>query len=297
LILSRGATSGASIHTDPDRARRVIEESRREFDARYPTLELSAVVGLICAYEEEENIGAVLAAMPTEACGLPVTTLVVVDGGSDKTDEVAKASGAVTFVLRENLGHGYALRVGYALCIEFGARYVVTLDADGQNDPAEIPVMLEPLVDNEADFVVGSRVLGRDTTTDRTRKAGVRVFSWMLTAMEHTKLTDTSNGYRALRVSMLDDVAYRLVQPQYQTAELLIVAMKRGWRVTERPTLWLPRASGTSKKGRNWLFGLRYGRVVLETWWRVRNEPGHPGPARPDPSRLERANLSNQSRR
>ena len=71
--------------------------------------------------------------------------------------------------------------------------------------------MLQPLVDDEADFVVASRVLGRDTTTDRFRKAGVRVFSWVMSAMGHTKLTDTSNGYRALRVSMLDDVAHRLV--------------------------------------------------------------------------------------
>ena len=275
MIPARGATSGASIRTDPDRARRVIQESRADFDAAYPGVTFEPVVGLVCAYEEEANIGAVLAAMPEEACGLPVTTLVIVDGGSDATDKVARESGAVTFVLRENLGHGYALRVGYALCIELGARYAVTLDADGQNDPAEIPVMLQPLVDDEADFVVASRVLGRDTTTDRTRKAGVRVFSWLLSTIGRTKLTDTSNGYRALRVSMLDDIAYRLVQPQYQTAELLIIAMRRGWRVTERPTVWLPRASGTTKKGKNWLFGFRYGRVVAETWWRMRKEPPH----------------------
>jgi glycosyltransferase involved in cell wall biosynthesis len=275
LSLRTGATSGASVHTDPEKARRVIAESRRAFDARYPDLKLSPAVGLICAYEEEDNIGAVLAAMPTEACGLGVTTLVVVDGGEDKTDQVALDAGAVTFVLTENLGHGYALRVGYALCIELGAQYVVTLDADGQNDPAEIPVMLQPLVDDEADFVVASRVLGRDTTTDSVRKAGVRVFSWVMSAMGRTKLTDTSNGYRALRVSMLEDIAYRLVQSQYQTAELLIIAMRRGWRVAERPTVWLPRASGTTKKGKNWLFGFRYGRVVLGTWWKVRKEPRH----------------------
>jgi glycosyltransferase involved in cell wall biosynthesis len=271
----RGATSGASIHTDPEQARRVIEASRREFDTHYPELKLSPVVALVCAYEEEDNIGAVLAAVPAQACGLAVTTLVVVDGGSDRTDQIARDSGSVTFVLTENLGHGYALRVGYALSIELGAQYVVTLDADGQNDPAEIPVMLEPLVHDEADFVVASRVLGRDTTTDRFRKVGVRVFSSVVSLMGHTRLTDTSNGYRALRVSMLDDVAYRLVQPQYQTAELLIIAMKRGWRVTERPTVWLPRASGTTKKGKNWLFGFRYGRVVAETWWKMRREPRH----------------------
>jgi len=275
LNLRRGATSGASVHTDPDRARRVIQESRREFDARHPDLKLSPVVGLVCAFEEEANIRAVLEAMPDEACGLAVTTLVVVDGGRDKTDQVAKDAGAVTFVLGENLGHGYALRVGYALCMEMGADFVVTLDADGQNDPAEIPVMLQPLVDDEADFVVASRVLGRDTTSDRFRKAGVRVFSWIMSAMGHTRLTDTSNGYRALRVTLLDDVAHRLVQPQYQTAELLIIAMRRGWRVAERPTEWLPRASGTTKKGKNWLFGFRYGRVVLETWWKVRKLPRH----------------------
>ena len=275
MNLRRGATSGASVHTDPDRARRVIQESRREFDARHPDLKLSPVVGLVCAFEEEANIRAVLEAMPDEACGLAVTTLVVVDGGHDKTDQVASDAGAVTFVLGENLGHGYALRVGYALCMELGADYVVTLDADGQNDPAEIPVMLQPLVDDEADFVVASRVLGRDTTSDRFRKAGVRVFSWIMSAMGHTRLTDTSNGYRALRVTLLDDVAHRLVQPQYQTAELLIVAMRRGWRVAERPTVWLPRASGTTKKGKNWLFGFRYGRVVLETWWKVRKLPRH----------------------
>jgi glycosyltransferase involved in cell wall biosynthesis len=228
------------------------------------------VVGLICAYEEEANIGAVLAAMPHQACGLAVSTLVVVDGGADQTDQVALDSGAITFVLTENLGHGYALRVGYALAIELGAQFVVTLDADGQNDPSELPVMLQPLVDDEADFVVASRRLGQDTTTDRFRKAGVRVFSRVMSAMGGTKLTDTSNGYRALSVLMLDDVVHRLTQSQYQTAELLIVCLKRGWRVTERPTRWLPRTSGTTKKGKNYLFGLRYGRVVLTTWWRER---------------------------
>ena len=270
-----GISSGVSIHTDPERARRVIAESRRAFDELYPDLKLSPAVGLICAYEEEDNIGAVLASMPAEACGLALTTLVVVDGGSDDTEQVSLDAGAITFVLTENLGHGYALRVGYALCIELGTQYVVTLDADGQNDPAEIPVMLQPLIDDQADFVVASRVLGRDTTSDSVRKAGVRVFSWIMSAMGRTKLTDTSNGYRALRVSMLEDVAYRLVQPQYQTAELLIIAMQRGWRVTERPTVWRPRASGTTKKGKNWLFGFRYGRVVFGTWWKVRKEPPH----------------------
>ena len=221
--------SRATIHTDPDKARRVIAQSRRDFDARYPDLKPLPVVGLICAYEEEANIGAVLAAMPSHACGLAVSTLVVVDGGTDRTYQVALDAGVITFVLTENLGHGYALRVGYSLAIELGAQFVVTLDADGQNDPAELPVMLQPLVDDEADFVVASRRLGEDTTTDRFRKAGVRVFSWVMSALGGTKLTDTSNGYRALRVLMLDDVVHRLTQSQ----------LPDGGAVDRVPQTWL----------------------------------------------------------
>jgi glycosyltransferase involved in cell wall biosynthesis len=232
--------------------------------------------------------------MPAEACGLPLSTLVVVDGGDDGTAQVALEAGAITFTLRENLGHGHALRVGYSLAIEFGADFVVTLDADGQNDPAEIPRMLEPLIDGEADFVLGSRRLGHDATSDRLRKADVRVFSQLVTTLGGTKLTDSSSGYRALRVLMLEDVVERLTQPQYQTAELLLTAMKRGWRVTERPTHWLPRASGTSKKGKNYLFGLRYARVVVGTWWRESLARGEDsasfrGSAREKPARARRA--------
>ena len=254
--------------------RLAIESARREFDARYPDLALSPVVALICAYEEEANLGSVLARLPAKACGLEVTPLVVVDGGEDGTERVAREAGAVTFVFPTNLGHGVALRVGYDLCVTGGARYVVTLDADGQNDPAEIETILQPLVDDEADFVVGSRRLGEDRTADRYRKVGVRWFSWLMNLLMGSSLTDTSNGYRALRASMLADVAPRLEQDQYQTAELLITAMSRGWRVTERPTVWHERASGTSKKGANWVYGLRYAAVVLRTWQRERGLSG-----------------------
>jgi Glycosyl transferase family 2 len=248
----------------------VIDEARQEFDARYPGLRFPRAVALICAYEEEGNIGDVLDKMPTQACGLDLATVVIVDGGNDRTKEISLEKGAITFAFPVNLGHGVALQVGYRLCVEFGAEFCVTLDADGQNDPAEVPALLGPIVNDEADFVVASRRLGQDTTTDKTRKAGVVFFSTIMNAMTGAKLTDTSNGYRGLRVSMLADVVGRLQQEQYQTAELLITCLKRGWRVTECPTLWLPRQSGTTKKGKNWLFGLRYARVVFATWWRER---------------------------
>jgi glycosyltransferase involved in cell wall biosynthesis len=253
-----------------------IDRALADLAARSPGLAFAPVVALICAYEEGDNIGDVLKAVPAEACGLAVDTLVIVDGGEDDTARLALESGATTCVFPTNLGHGVALQVGYRLAVEHGARYVVTLDADGQNDPAELPVMLAPLIDDEADFVVASRRLGVDETSDEVRRAGVVVFAWLMNRLTGSELTDTSNGYRALRTELLADVVDRLEQRQYQTAELLITAISRGWRVAERPTVWRPRASGTSKKGSNIFFGLRYAGVVLSTWRRERGGAGRP---------------------
>ncbi|MGH9006644.1 MAG: glycosyltransferase family 2 protein [Acidimicrobiales bacterium] len=249
-----------------------VEEARRDFSSRYGAVKLPPVVALICAYDEVDNIGDVLKAVPDQAGGLPVASLVIVDGGKDDTAKVSVANGAMTCVLPTNLGHGVALRVGYRLSLDGGARYVVTLDADGQNDPAELPVMLQPLLDDTADFVVASRRLGVDQTSDQVRRTGVVVFAWLMNRLTGSTLTDTSNGYRALKSELLADVVDRLEQRQYQTAELLITAISRGWRVTERPTVWRPRASGSSKKGSNLFFGLRYASVVARTWLRERHD-------------------------
>ena len=247
----------------------VMDQAGADFAARYPNLGFGPVVALVVAYEEEANIGAVLKAMPTLVGDLEVSTLVVVDGGTDGTARVALDSGVFTCVLPVNLGQGAALRLGYRLAAALGARYVVTLDADGQNDPAELPTMLEPLLDDTADVVIASRRLGTDRTTDRFRRAGVTVYAWAINAIAGQRLTDSSNGYRAFRVAVLDDIVPHLVQDQYQTAEVVITASSRGWRITERPTMWHPRASGSSKKGGNLVFGFNYARVILTTWVRV----------------------------
>jgi glycosyltransferase involved in cell wall biosynthesis len=248
-----------------------IDQAMTRLDTEHPGFTPEKIVASICAYEEEGNIGGVLDKMPADINGDPYTTLVVVDGGGDKTAEIARTyPGVIVIEFPVNLGHGVALQVTYRYCIRHDVTYVVTLDADGQNDPAEIPVLLAPLVADQADFVVASRRLGVDQTSDIIRKTGVRFFSFVMNAMTGAHLTDTSTGYRGLRVTMLADVIERLTQEQYQTAELLITCLKRGWRATEVPTVWHPRASGTTKKGANWLFGFRYARVVAGTWWRER---------------------------
>lgn len=223
---------------------------------------------LIASYLEADNIGAVLKTVPKEVEGLGVSTLVVVDGGDDGTEDIVAEHGAYCARLPVNMGHGVALRLGYWLAREHGARYVVTVDADGQNDPTEIPGLLAPVLSGSKDFVIGSRRLGRDETTDRFRRAGVVLFAAVISRLTSQHLTDTSSGFRALRVEVLEDVT--LEQDQYQTAELVISAAMRHWRLGERPTVWRSRASGESKKGRNLFFGVHYARVIVHTWLRDR---------------------------
>jgi hypothetical protein len=81
-------------------------------------------------------------------------------------------------------------------------------------------------------------------------------------------VTDTSSGLRAMRAELTATV--RLEQPQYQSSELLLGAIYQGYRVAERPTVQHKRAAGQTKKGHNLTYGLRYGRVVVRTWWRER---------------------------
>ncbi len=259
-----------------DRFRRRYEDmkrlgtdlARRDFEERHPGLKFAPVLVLLAAYLEADNIGPVLEAVPAEICGLKTSTLVVIDGGDDGTEQVVDPTGAFYAKLPVNLGHGVALRLGYELAIEHGAEYVVTLDADGQNDPKEIAGLLEPVVAGEADFVIASRRLGVDQTSDQLRKTGVLVFAAVINRLTGQKLTDTSNGFRALRIDVLKDVL--LEQDQYQTAELIISAASRGWRIAERPAVWHPRTSGESKKGSNLLYGPRYATVIARTWLRER---------------------------
>jgi glycosyltransferase involved in cell wall biosynthesis len=262
----------------------VRQAALAQFADRFPNLQLAPVVVVIAAYTEDESIGSVLTAIPREACGLPVDTLVVDDGSADDTSKVALGHGVYVATLERNCGHGVALRVGYELARRCGARYIVTLDADGQWDPDEIPEVLGPVVRDEADFVIGSRVLGGTETDDSFRHAGVHVFGALVRLLTGANVTDTSSGFRAMRADVTGTV--RQEQVQYQSSELLIGAIFAGYRVTERPVIMRKRIAGVSKKGHNLLYGLRYARVILRTWWRERRADHSRALATPPPEEM-----------
>ncbi|WP_243793497.1 glycosyltransferase family 2 protein [Saccharopolyspora gloriosae] len=257
--------------TYPDEVDRAALDGYAE---RYGDRRFASVVVLIAAYNEQDALGAVLDGMPAQSCGLDVDTLVVVDGATDDTAEVALRHGAQTCVAPVNRGQGAALRLGYRIAAERGARYLVTTDADGQYDIAELPQLLQPLIDDEADFVTGSRTLGRTESTDLVRRAGTHVFAWLVSALTGQKITDTSFGFRGMKIEVPNSV--RLEQKQYQSSELLVGVLARGYRVLERPMTMLARTAGQSKKGNNVLYGYRYAKVVLGTWLRERRSAPQP---------------------
>jgi glycosyltransferase involved in cell wall biosynthesis len=238
------------------------------FRERYGDLQLPPIAVVIAALNEEEALGEVIAEVPDTIAGLQTRVVLVDDGSTDATSDVADRAGALVCRLPRNCGHGVALRTGYRIAWENGARYIATLDADGQWDPADLPEMMSLLEADKADFVIGSRQLGRTENTDRLRNLGVRVFSRLISLLTRTRITDSSSGLRAMRVEVAREV--RQTQPQYQTSELLIGAIFQGYRVAEVPTVMRLRRAGESKKGHNVLYGMRYARVILKTYLRER---------------------------
>ena len=141
---------------------------------------------VVPAYNEEPTVAAVVADLPTQVAGLATEVIVVVDGAKDATATEAGRAGALVCDVSVNRGQGAALKLGYWLARARGAQIIVTIDADGQYEADEIALLVEPILEDRADFVSGSRRLGNELTTDGVRHAGVIVFGLMLTIIART---------------------------------------------------------------------------------------------------------------
>jgi glycosyltransferase involved in cell wall biosynthesis len=252
---------------DPARSKEIADETAVTFAKEHPGPGAEVVV-LIPAFNEEEAVADVVKTVPETICGLSVETIVIDDGSRDETTARAEAAGAIVCRLPINLGQGTAFRLGYRVARERGAKIICTADADGQFDPQELPALVGPIVAGQADFVNGSRRLGMTHNTDPVRNLGVVVFATLLSVLTGVKITDPANGLRAMRSEVTSTV--QLKQTQYQTSEMLINVIAHGFKVKEVPATMYKRAAGESKKGGNLIYGARFARVVLTTWWALR---------------------------
>lgn len=240
----------------------------RAFFSAHPASEGAPIAVVIPAFNEEPTVAAVVRGIPREIGGRAVEVIVVDDGSSDRTAQEAADAGALVCAVPVNRGQGLIFMLGYWLAYKRGATVIATTDADGQYNESELDRVLQPILDGRADFVNGSRRLGTELTTDPVRHAGVIFFGGLITLLLRQRVTDPASGIRAFRTVV--PLTVKLEQTQYQTSELLIATAMNDFRIMEVPTTMRDRPDGATltKKGPNLLYGLRFARAILTTYWR-----------------------------
>jgi hypothetical protein len=232
--------------------------------ARLP--ERKRIVVISPAYNEAGNVGAVIHAMPSEIEDHAVVPVLVDDGSDDGTADVARSAGALVTSLPIRRGGGLALRVGYDVALKLGADIVVSIDADGQHQPEELPIVVKPIIEGQADHVNGSRMLGDYERGPLIRHLGVHFFSWLVTILTGQRVTDISSGFRATRADTLRKLI--LEQDQFWTSEVTIEALRQRARIVEVPVTFLTRRGGESKKPKSLRYAWNFTKAITKTWLR-----------------------------
>ncbi len=210
-----------------------------------PQADPGRCLAIVVARNEEPRLGAVLERIPASACGLPVDVLVVDDGSLDATADVARVSGAAVISHRESRGLGAALRTGLYHALTEGYETTVYIDGDGEYDAAELEGVLDPVARGRADYVLGSRFLGRREGMTWHRNLANRATTCLLASlMGGTVLTDGQTGYRAFSRAALEAAE---ICHDYNYAQVLTLSLwGAGIEPVEVPISYTRRAGGRS---------------------------------------------------
>jgi hypothetical protein len=227
---------------------------------------ISPIMVITPAYNEADNLKFLLPKIPPKINGLDVGVLVIDDGSMDQTKQIVHEHGYMVVSNMINRGGGAALRLGYDILKEAGGDICVTMDADGQHRPEDIEALVLPIINDEYDVVIGSRVIGTREKDNPLRIAGVHIFAAIISSLLGKRITDPSSGFRAFKMEKIKTID--LYEDQYHTSELIIEAVKKGLRVKEVPISILKRKFGKSKKGRDLTYGLHFAKTIIKTWWR-----------------------------
>jgi len=201
------------------------------------------IAAIVPAYNEEGSVGAVVRELLARG---DVDVVVIDDGSEDGTGDAAAAAGARVVRLSCNLGIGGAVQAGFRFARDGGHEVAVQVDGDGQHVPAEIDRLLVPLRAGEADLVLGSRYVGEPSYhASRARRAGMRVFSAVVSALTGQRLRDTTSGFRAASRGVIEYCAEHY-PADYPEVEALVLLRRAGFRVTEVPCAFRERCRGRS---------------------------------------------------
>jgi hypothetical protein len=221
---------------------------------------------IVPAYNEEGGIRGVLQKVPKELLGYEVKTVVVDDGSTDATEVITLEENFPVVSHVVNRGQGDALRTGFAIARLERADVVINLDADGQYKPEEIERLVKPIIEDEADFVLGSRFMGYYEEAGSVRHVGVVFFSKLISLLTGVKISDCTNGFRAIRVSELHKLDLR--EDRFNATEIILEGLKNKLRFEQVPVTMLSRAAGETKKPPKLAYPLGVFRVIIQTWLR-----------------------------
>ena len=184
----------------------------------------------IPAYNEEKNIASIIIKLKK------ITDSIIVcdDGSSDMTAEISKNLGATVISHKKNMGYGVAINSIFQKSKELNVDLLVTFDADGQHRVEDIQKVIEPIKNNVADLVIGSRFLDKKSDVPNYRKIGIKVITQVTNASIKKKLTDSQSGFRAYNGQVLSQIFPSDVGMGIST-EILIKSSSKGLRIMEVP--------------------------------------------------------------
>ena len=241
-----------------------------ERDGSAPS-EVGPVVLFLPAHNEAASVGDVVARAPAEVHGRVVQVLVIDDGSTDGTAEVARRAGAEVVGFQRNRGLGAAVRAGLAEAVARGASVVAFCDADGEYAPEELADLVGPILDGEADYVAGSRFAGDIRRMLPHRRLGNVALTMALRFVARRHITDGQTGYRAFGA---EAAAAAEVVHDYNYAQVLTLdLLAKGFRYHEVPITYRFR-----ERGRSFVRLGRYLRAVIPAIHRELN-PNATGPA------------------
>jgi glycosyltransferase involved in cell wall biosynthesis len=195
-----------------------------------------SLVVIIPAFNEALRIASVINGIREV---VPKAAIVVIDdGSSDDTAEVAATAGARVLPHPFNLGYGAALQTGYRYALEGQFDLLVQMDGDGQHDPASIAALLEPLRSGSADIVIGSRFLNQDAAVPQyraplARRIGMLLFGTIASVITGRKVTDPTSGFQAMRRRVFSVLAGDSFPVDYPDADVIIMLHRAGFVTTE----------------------------------------------------------------
>jgi hypothetical protein len=199
------------------------------------------VVVAIPAFNEAPTVGGVVDAARRHA---PV--LVIDDGSTDGTAEIARAAGATVVRHEGRRGKGAALATALTTARHEGATWLVTLDADGQHDPRDIPALLAASRATPHAIIIGTRLGDDHVALPRGRAVAIQVTGFWLNWIAGTPIADTQSGFRVYPIALFDEARLRGGRFVFET-EVLVEALRRGWQVREVPIRVVPYATRASR--------------------------------------------------